>query len=85
MLPAWLLNATHGLTTSMNAAPGCAIAALINGTSCCLSPEKPRATKVAPSWIARLTMSIGESVLATPRLDFEPWSAVAENWPFVSP
>ena len=30
-------------------------------------------------------MSIGESVLATPRLDFEPWSAVAENWPFVSP
>ena len=83
--PEWLLKATQGDTTSMNAAPRCSIAALINGTSCCLSPEKLRATKVAPSSSARLTMSIGSSLLATPRLDFEPLSAVAENWPLVSP
>ena len=30
-------------------------------------------------------MSIGESWLPTPFLDFEPLSAVAENWPLVSP
>jgi hypothetical protein len=33
----------------MKAKPLCAIAALISGTSCALSPEKLRATKVAPS------------------------------------
>jgi hypothetical protein len=30
-------------------------------------------------------MSIGVSALTMPRLDFEPWSAVAENWPLVRP
>ena len=62
-----------------------ASAALINGTSCCLSPEKLRATNVAPSCSASDAMSIGESLLTTPRLDFDPWSAVAENCPFVKP
>ena len=33
----------------MKAAPWCSMAALISGTSCALSPEKLRATKVAPS------------------------------------
>ena len=44
---------------SMNAAPSCCSAALISGTSCVLSPEKLRATKVAPSCSARPTRSIG--------------------------
>jgi hypothetical protein len=44
VLPAWLLKATHGLMTSMKAAPLCAMAPLISGTSCSLSPEKLRAT-----------------------------------------
>ena len=69
----------------MKAAPRCSIAALISGTSCSLSPEKERATKVAPRRSASDTMSIGESWLPTPFLDFEPLSAVAENWPLVSP
>ena len=44
--PAWLLKATQGLMMSMKAAPLWAIAALIIGTSCCLSPENERATKL---------------------------------------
>ena len=83
--PRWLLNATQGERTSMNAAPLCSSAALMIGTSCSLSPEKLRATKVAPSCNASDTMSIGESALTTPFLDTEPWSAVALNWPLVSP
>jgi hypothetical protein len=79
-----LLNATHGLMTSMNAAPRCATAALMSGTSCVLSPEKLRATKLAPSASARSTRSIGSSLLPTPRFDLLPLSAVAENWPLVS-
>src|SRR5208283_4019958 len=47
--PAWLLNATQGLITSMKAVPLCSIAALMIGTSWVLSPENERATKVAPS------------------------------------
>ena len=77
--PAWLLKATHGEITSMKAAPLCAIAALMIGTSWCLSPENERATKVAPSCSAIATRSMELSVLMTPRLDFEPRSAVAEN------
>jgi hypothetical protein len=30
-------------------------------------------------------MSSGSSLFAMPRFDFEPLSAVAENWPLVSP
>jgi hypothetical protein len=44
VLPGWLLKATQGLITSRKAAPRCAIAPLISGTSCALSPEKLRAT-----------------------------------------
>ncbi len=69
----------------MNAAPRCAIAASISGTSCALSPEKLRATNVAPSCSASEARSIGSSVFATPRLLCEPLSAVAENCPFVRP
>ena len=56
-----------------------------NGTSCALSPEKLRATKVAPSCSAMPTRSIASSVLISPRLDFAPLSDVAENWPLVRP
>ena len=36
------MNATHGLMTSMKAAPGWAMAALMRGVSCFLSPLKLR-------------------------------------------
>jgi hypothetical protein len=55
------------------------IAAAISGTSWVLSPEKLRATKLAPSWSAIATRSMALSVFITPFLDFEPRSAVAEN------
>ena len=69
----------------MKAAPWCAIAALTSGTSCFLSPEKRRATKVAPMISASDTVSTGSSAFTWPRFAFEPLSAVAENWPLVSP
>src|SRR4029453_4679464 len=71
--------------TSRKAAPLWLIAALISGTSWCLSPEKERPTKVAPIRMASETRSIDSSELATPFLLTEPLSAVAENWPLVSP
>ena len=69
----------------MKAAPSCSSAALMIGTSCVLSPEKLRATKVAPSCSAMPTRSIGSSLLIAPFFDFEPLSEVAENWPLVRP
>ena len=60
-------------------------AAFTSGMSCALSPEKLRATKVAPMMRASDTVSTGASAFTTPRLDFEPASAVAENWPLVRP
>jgi hypothetical protein len=69
----------------MKAAPLWPIAASMIGTNCCLSPENERATKLAPSCSAIATMSMELSVLMKPRLDFEPRSAVAENWPLVRP
>ncbi len=69
----------------MKAAPLWAIAAEMIGTSCSLSPEKERATNEAPSCNAIATRSIELSVFIMPRLDFEPRSAVAENWPLVRP
>ena len=54
-------------------------------SSCFLSPENERATKVAPSSIASAQMSIGGSSLTTPFFSFEPTSAVGENWPLVRP
>src|SRR3546814_7984441 len=67
------------------AAPGWLIAALISGTSCALSPENERATKVAPIRIARDARSMPLSLLTAPFLATEPLSAVAENWPLVRP
>ena len=49
------------------------------------TPEKLRATKVAPSCSAIATRSIALSVFVTPFFDLEPRSAVAENWPLVRP
>src|SRR6266568_3143579 len=64
--------------TSMKAAPWCAIAAFTRGMSCCLSPEKLRATKVAPMMSASDTVSTGASAFTCPRFAFEPLSAVGE-------
>jgi hypothetical protein len=50
-----------------------------------LSPEKERATKVAPIDSASSAGSIGDCSLASPRFDVEPTSADAENCPFVRP
>ncbi|MNC96311.1 hypothetical protein D3C83_136510 [compost metagenome] len=50
-----------------------------------MSPEKLRATKVAPMMSARPTVSIAESELIMPFFALEPLSAVAENWPLVRP
>ena len=54
----------------MKAAPSCSIAALMSGTSCSLSPENERATKVAPSCSAIATRSIELSVLIDAALRF---------------
>ena len=69
----------------MNAKPLCARPALRIGTSCALSPEKLRATNVAPSVSASSTPSIASIVFGSPFLLFEPGSADAENCPLVSP
>jgi len=50
-----------------------------------LSPENERATKLAPSWMARAQVSMAGSSFTTPVLSRAPASAVAENWPLVSP
>ena len=44
-----------------------------------------RATKVAPTCKAIAARSTALSLLIRPRFDLEPRSAVAENWPLVSP
>ena len=69
----------------MNAKPECDSPALMIGTSCALSPENPRATKVAPSDSASRQPSIASIVFASPFLLSEPGSAEAENCPLVSP
>ena len=69
----------------MKAKPLWARPAWMSGTSCALSPEKLRATKVAPRVIASSTPSMASIVLASPFLLVEPGSAEAENWPLVSP
>jgi hypothetical protein len=50
-----------------------------------LSPEKLRATKLAPKLQRDRHQVDGVVGLVTPRFDFEPRSAVAENWPLVRP
>src|SRR5215469_8357991 len=57
----------------------------MSGTSCALSPEKLRATKVAPSVMARSTGSMGGWKLVSPFFARVPTSAEAENCPLVSP
>ena len=71
--------------TSTNAKPLWEIAAFRMGTSWALSPEKLRATNVAPSDNASRHPSIACIVLASPFLLNEPASADAENCPLVSP
>ncbi len=51
----------------------------MSGTSCFLSPEKLRATKLAPSVSASFTGSIGACSLSSPVLVLVPTSAEAEN------
>jgi uncharacterized protein (DUF111 family) len=63
----------------------CPLPAFSNGTSWVLSPEKPRATTVAPNDSASITGSMGVCWLASPFLLFDPTSADAENWPLVRP
>ena len=65
--------------------PGCENAARSNGRSCFWSPENERATKPQPSSIATAQRSIGMSRFALPPFIVLPTSAVAENWPLVSP
>ena len=50
-----------------------------------MSPEKLRATKVAPSVRASSTLSMASIVFASPFLLVEPGSADAENCPLVRP
>jgi hypothetical protein len=57
----------------------------MSGTSCALSPEKLRATKVAPKVSASNTGSMGGDELTSPRFALVPMSADAENWPLVRP
>jgi hypothetical protein len=83
--PGWLLNATHGETTSRKRDTLVLHRGLDQGTSWPLSPEKPRATKLAPSTSASCTRSIGSSLLTRRASPSIPLSAVAENWPLVRP
>ena len=83
--PSWSANVTHGLITSSTAVPRCANAALSSGRSCFWSPENERATKPQPSSIAIAQQSIGISSFDLPPFVVLPTSAVAENWPLVSP
>src|SRR5258706_553743 len=78
-------NVTHGEMTSTSAKPLCRMPAFKIGMSCCLSPEKLRATNVAPMLSASMTGSIGGWVFGSPRFDFDPMSVDAENCPFVRP
>ncbi len=83
--PSWSLKVTHGEITSIIAVPRWLRAALRMASSCFLSPENERATKVAPSSTASAQVSIGGRSLTTPFFSFEPTSAVGENWPLVRP
>ena len=48
-------------------------------------PENDLATKLAPSSIARLAISILSYKDSSPAFVVDPRSAVAESWPLVSP
>ena len=62
------MNVTHGEMTSTSAKPLCRSAALRIGTSCALSPEKLRATNVAPRLSASSTGSMGRCRFGSPLL-----------------
>ena len=79
------MKVTHGEITSTKANPLCLSPAFKIGMSCSLSPEKLRATKVAPSVSAKSAPSIASNGLASPRLANDPRSADAENCPLVRP
>ena len=70
---------------STSAKPLWARPALRIGRSWCLSPEKLRATKLAPRVSAINTGSIGRWTFGSPLLDRDPTSADAENCPLVRP
>ena len=87
-------NGVYGLTKGQfsasadigtKAKPLCCNPAWMSGTSCALSPEKLRATKVAPRVSASNTGSIGGVELTSPRFALVPISAEAENCPLVKP
>jgi hypothetical protein len=48
-------------------------------------PQRHQRLVVVPMISPSDTVSIGASALIAPRFDFDPWSAVAENWPLVGP
>ena len=83
--PSWSLKVTQGEITSMSAKPRCASPAFSIGTSCALSPEKLRATKVAPSVSASMHRIDRALPVGLARLLLVPMSADAENWPLVRP
>src|SRR5580704_9478586 len=83
--PSWSLKVTQGETTSSMTVPLCAMAAFNMACNCLLSPENERPTKVAPRVMAMAQVSIAGRSLSTPLFNFDPTSAVAENWPLVSP
>ena len=72
-------------TTSINAVPRWASAALRIGFNCLESPENDRATNEAPNSMANAHVSMGRRSLTTPVFSFDPRSAVGENCPLVSP
>src|SRR5258708_19228452 len=74
--PSWSLKVTHGEITSIMTVPRCATAAFSRVSNCRLSPEKERATKVAPSWMASAQESIAGRSLMTPVFHFQPKSPV---------
>ena len=61
------------------------IAAFISASSCRLSPEKERATKVAPSSIASAQRSMAGRSFTTPFFSVDPTSAMGDNCPLVRP
>jgi hypothetical protein len=85
--PAWLLKVTQGLRhVDEGRAAMCASAPLISGTSCFLVAGKA-ARDEGGAELQRQRHEVDRRIelLTTPRLLFEPLSAVAENWPLVRP
>ena len=73
----WLMELREGRIEKLPADDATFDCAISNGVIN-LSPEKERATKLAPSVRASSTGSIGWKTFASPRFDFVPTSALAE-------